>query len=334
MSAPDASELPWLAAACDTLRRARAGGRFPGALLIHEQAGAGGESLARFAAAVALCRESGAPCGRCVDCRRLASGTHPDLLWLGCAEDSNYIRVEQVRELCAELALTSHGAGATVAVIAPADAMNANAANALLKTLEEPRAGATLVLVSALPSRLPATVRSRCQRLAAPAPARAQCLTWLRARGGERDWETVLDVLGNAPLEALRVDAAALAKLREDTARALEEALRGTLDIPRTGEAWSRAADYGLRLTCLENWLTVRLEQAARAASQSSQMGGSTHLPSGRSALNMKTLVRALERLYELRQLGSTSINKALSLEQLFWELAPAPRAARGGPAR
>lgn len=323
MNVPALMDLPWLAPACDTLRRARSAGRFPGALLIHEQPGAGGEWLARFAAATALCREAAAPCGRCGDCRRLAAGSHPDFHWLTSGEDSNYIRVEQVRELCAELALTSHGAGARVAVIAPAEAMNANAANALLKTLEEPRAGATLVLVSAAPSRLPATVRSRCQRLVANAPARAQCLSWLREQGGERDWEAVLEVIGAAPLDALRVDAAALVKLREETGRALEQAVRGTMDIPRTSDGWARSADYALRLACLENWLTVRLERAARAAGQSQQMGGSAHLPSGRSALNMKTLVRTLERLYELRQLGSTSINKALALEQLFWELAP-----------
>ena len=334
MSTTEPAELPWLGGACETLRRARAGGRFPAALLVHEQAGAGGEWLARYAAMTALCRAAGAPCGHCEDCRRVGAGGHPDFHWLTTAEDSNYIKVEQVRELCAELALTSHGSGATVAVIAPAEAMNANAANALLKTLEEPRAGVTLVLVTAAPSRLPATVRSRCQRLVAPAPARAQCLAWLRGQGGERDWEAVLDVLGNAPLAALRVDATALVKLREDTARALEEAVRGTLDIPRTGEGWARSADYGLRLACLENWLTVRLERAARAAGQSSQMGGSTHLPGGRSAVNMNTLVRALERLHELRQLGATSINKALALEELFWELAPVQRTARGGPAR
>ncbi|MCC7461459.1 MAG: hypothetical protein IT480_03250 [Gammaproteobacteria bacterium] len=327
-------DLPWLASACEVLRRARAAGRFPAALLIHEQPGAGGEWLARFAAATALCRQTDAPCGHCGHCRRVAAGHHPDLHWLTSGEDSNYIRIEQVRELCAGLALTSHGAGASVAVIAPADALNAHAANALLKTLEEPRSGATLVLVSSVPSRLPATVRSRCQRLAAPAPQRAQCLAWLHEHGGAQDWEAVLDVIGLAPLDALRVDAAALVRLREQTAQALEEAVRGTLDTPRTGEGWARSADYGLRLACLENWLTVRLERAVRTSGQSVQIGGSTHLPTGRSALNMKTLVRALEQLYELRQLGSTSINKALALEQLFWELAPAPRSARGGTRR
>jgi len=326
-------QLPWLATACDTLRRARAGGRFPAALLIHEQSGSGGAWLALYAARTALCRAAGAPCGQCDDCRRVAADTHPDLLRVGPTEESKQIRVEQVRELCAELALTSHGAGATVAIIDPAEAMNANAANALLKTLEEPRPGATLVLVTAAPSRLPATVRSRCQRLSAPAPARAACLAWLEEEGGKRDWEAVLDLIGNAPLEALRVDVEALAKLRADSARALDEVARGTLDIPGACERWVKGGDYELRLACLENWLTVRLDRAARAAGQNPQMRGTAHLPSGRSPLNMKTLVRALDQLYQLRQLGSTSINKALALEQLLWELAPrvVPGSRRAG---
>lgn len=317
------ASLPWLADACSTLRRARAGGRFPAALLIHEQPGCGGEWLALYAARTALCRGAAAPCGQCEDCRRAAAGVHPDLLRLGPIEDSKQIRVEQVRELCADLALTSHRAGATVAIIAPAEAMSANAANALLKTLEEPRAGATLVLVTAAPSRLPATVRSRCQRLPAPAPSRAACLAWLEAQGGQRDWQAVLDVIGNAPLEALQVNAGALARLREESARALDEAVRGGLDIPATAERWAKAEDYALRLACLESWLTLRLDRAARAAGQMQQLRDSAYLPSGRSALNMKNLVGLLERLHELRRLGSTSVNRALALEQLLWELAP-----------
>ena len=77
---------------------------------------------------------------------------HPDLLWIRPPEDSRQIRIEQLRELTAELALMSHGGGYKVAVIAPADALNRFAANALLKTLEEPPARTLLVLVATQPS--------------------------------------------------------------------------------------------------------------------------------------------------------------------------------------
>ena len=101
------------------------------------------------AAQLALCREPDAPRGRCRDCRLFGAAQHPDFIELHPIEDSKLIRVEQVRELSEQLVLTAHAGGATVALLSPADSMNANAANALLKSLEEPRAGVTLILVSA-----------------------------------------------------------------------------------------------------------------------------------------------------------------------------------------
>src|SRR3984885_10088467 len=188
----------------------RAASRFSTGLLIHDERGAGGEALARFAAQLALCREPQAPCGRCRDCRMFAAAQHPDFIELHPIEDSEYIRVEQVRELTEQLVLTAHGGGATVALLSPADSMNANAANALLKSLEEPRAGVTLILVSATPSRLPATILSRCLRLRIPTPSRAASVALLDQRRGPGPWATVLDVLGDAPFEALDADPAEL----------------------------------------------------------------------------------------------------------------------------
>ncbi len=85
-------------------------------------------------------------------------------------EESRQIRIEQVRELADELALTSHQGGYKVGILTPADALNRFAANALLKTLEEPPARTLLILVATQPSRLPATILSRCQRLRVRAP--------------------------------------------------------------------------------------------------------------------------------------------------------------------
>src|SRR5450631_1062843 len=96
------------------------------------------------------------PCGHCRDCRLFLASQHPDFITVAPIEDSKLIRIEQIRELTEQLTLTAHGGGATAVLIAPADTLNANAANALLKTLEEPRPGVTLLLVASVPSRLPA----------------------------------------------------------------------------------------------------------------------------------------------------------------------------------
>jgi DNA polymerase III subunit delta' len=328
---PSALQTPWLAPQIEQLRRARAADRFPTGLLIHDERGAGGEALARFAAQLALCREADAPCGRCRDCRQWMAHQHPDFLWVGPIEDSKYIRVEQVRELAQELSLTSHNGGATVAVLIPADTMNPNAANALLKTLEEPRGGVTLILVCSVPSRLPATIVSRCQRLRVAAPTRAASVAWLEQQRGPGPWAAVLDVFGNAPFEALGVNPQELARLKSETDRALSDAAAGRMDVSATADRWGgKGAPFELRLACVETWITARIDEAAGRKRQTSELGDSAHLSESSSDMNIALMLRVLEGAYELRRLRLTSINRPLALEQLLWQL---PRAFRGSRA-
>ena len=320
LPAPRAEEAPWLDPLAEQLRRARAAGRFPPALLIHDERGAGGAALAYLAVQLALCRTPQAPCGQCRDCRLLAVGQHPDFMRVS-PEESRQIRVEQIRELCEQLALTAHGGHASVALIDPADAMNANAANALLKTLEEPRTGVSLILVSQLPSRLPATVVSRCQRLRVSTPSRAVSIAWLEQRGGKGPWEAVLDVLGEAPFEALAADVHEVARLKRDTEGAVIDLLAGRVEVGRLAEAWGRAEAFELRLACLETWLTSRIEGQLRRPYQPRELRNGAHLSQAGSDLNMARLLRVLDGLYELRRLRLSSINRPLALEQLLWAL-------------
>jgi DNA polymerase-3 subunit delta' len=315
------AQTPWLTPPFEQLRRARAAGRLPPALLIHQDRGSGGELLARCAAQLALCSAEPAPCGVCRNCRLFQASQHPDFYVLTPLEDSKQIRVEQVRELSEQLALTSHGGEVTVALITPADTMNANAANALLKTLEEPRPGVLLILLTASPSSLPATVLSRCQRLRVSAPTRRASLAWLAERAGPGPWATVLEVLGEAPFEALALDPSEMARLRADTHGALEEAVSGRLDVASTAERWGRLEGFELRLACVENWLTGRIDRAVGAGVQSPELRTGAHLPGAPSALNTPALLRLLEGVYELRRLRLSSINRALALEQLLWLL-------------
>jgi DNA polymerase-3 subunit delta' len=330
---PSALDVPWLAPQLAQLRRARAAHRYPTGLLIHDERGAGGEALARFAAQLALCREPDAPCGQCRDCRMFQVAQHPDFFELHPLEDSKFIRIEQVRELSEQLTLTAHGGGATVALLCPADALYPNAADALLKTLEEPRPGVTLILVSATPSRLPATILSRCLRLRVPTPSRAVSVAWLARVQGPGPWATVLEVLGDAPFEALGVDAAEVAQLKAETDRSLSDAQAGRMDIAATAERWARPESLHLRLACLETWITSRIDGAAGAPRQSSELRSSAHLPESASDMNIAVLLRLLDGVYELRRLRLSSINRSLALEQLLWQLPRAwQRVAARGP--
>lgn len=316
-------DTPWLEPALQQLQRARSAARFPSALLIHDPHGLGGEAVAQYAARLALCRRPNAPCGECRDCRQFDAGQHPDYLVVTPLEDSKQIRIEQVRELCEQLTLTAHGGQATVAVLTPADSMNVNAANALLKTLEEPRAGVTLILISAVPSLLPATILSRCRRLSLRPPSRDASIAWLERRRGPGPWAEVLEVLGEAPFQAWRADPAEVARVRRDTEQALQSASGGRLDAAAVAEQWGRAENLELRLTCFENWLTSRIDRGMRRAGKPREMRSGTHLPEFESDMNMTVLLRLLDGVYDLRRLRLSSINRPLALELLLRGLAP-----------
>src|SRR5262249_11510749 len=147
--------------------------------------------LARAFVARVLCREArgDAPaCGRCRACEQHAAGSHPDFVAVSFElRDDGKLRteitVDQIRALSARFALTPEAGGYQIAAIDPADAMNQSAANALLKTLEEPSGDTLLLLVSDEPSHLPATIVSRCARVEVRFPPRSEALAWLGTQG-------------------------------------------------------------------------------------------------------------------------------------------------------
>ena len=125
-------------------------------------------------------------CGSCAACQLVAAGTHPDLVVIEPRPPENSsskqpvlsIRIEVIRELCARLNTTSQFGGYRVAVLQDADRMRHEAANSLLKTLEEPGQDTLLLLVTSQPQRLPVTIRSRCQQIAFPMPTADEALSW------------------------------------------------------------------------------------------------------------------------------------------------------------
>jgi DNA polymerase III delta' subunit len=185
VSETTASRLPpWLDKAAAQLQRAHANQRMPHALLLHEAPGAGGELFATWAAQLLLCTGATPACGQCRSCQRVARNEHPDYRIIVPDPELKLgqITVDQVRDLGAGLALSSHEGAGTCVLIKPAHALNRFSANALLKTLEEPRPGVLLILLTSSPSLLPATLRSRCLRLRLPAPDRESALVWLQAQ--------------------------------------------------------------------------------------------------------------------------------------------------------
>lgn len=181
---------PWQQQAYDQAIAVLDAGRLTHALLICGPADLGKRALAEALAQRLLCRTpaNGRACGSCKSCSLLAAGTHPDRYEETLEPNEkgdlrSEIAVSQIRRLGERLTLTPQIGQMQVALVHPAEAMNRNAFNALLKTLEEPPPGRHLILVSDQPARLPATIRSRCQRLELRPPTRDQARAWLQGSG-------------------------------------------------------------------------------------------------------------------------------------------------------
>jgi DNA polymerase-3 subunit delta' len=203
--------LPWQRTAATEALAARES--WPHALLISGPRGAGKRTLALNFARSLLCespRADGLACGACPSCRYVAAGQHPDLQLVepftmdddGDVKQLDAIPVDRIRALIDWAQVTSHRGRAKVAIVVPAESLNVAAANALLKTLEEPPPDTYLLLVSHQPGRVPATLRSRCRRFEAPQADAAVAQQWLTDQGVAAP-ATVLAQAGGAPLLAL-----------------------------------------------------------------------------------------------------------------------------------
>lgn len=223
------SRYPWQDEIWRKLNDARQ--NLPHALLFQGRKGVGKFDFARAFAQGLLCetpRPSGEGCGQCLACGWLAQGNHPDFRSVepeALADNgeggetkgkkpSRQILIEQVRELAGLVNLSTHRNGMRVILIHPAETMNVNAANALLKTLEEPPQHTLIVLISHQPQFLLPTVRSRCLKIVFPIPAAEEALNWLR-RQGVGEPAPFLAQAGGAPLAALELASDELQEVRQ-----------------------------------------------------------------------------------------------------------------------
>ena len=200
---------PWQETQWRQITRQRRQDRLPHALLFQGPAGTGKKDFARALAHALLCsqpEDSARACGQCEACKLLHAGTHPDLRLLKPTPPANTtssnpvlsIKIDALRDIYRALAETSQFGGYRVAVIEDADRMPVQAANSLLKTLEEPGRDTVLILVSSHPHRLPVTIRSRCQLIRFQVPETAAALQWLQ-ECGIRDAGKALNIAHGAP---------------------------------------------------------------------------------------------------------------------------------------
>ena len=317
---PDAP-LPWHAAAMQRLSSAWRQQRWPHALLIYGADGLGKRLLAEAVAQSVLCdktRDELIACGNCASCKLLAARTHPDLMFISPLEDKQQIAIDQIREACASLALTSYRDGYKVVIVEPAHQMTIGAANSLLKTLEEPSSRTMLILLTSRPSGLPATIRSRCQQLAIRAPAERDGLAWLASAADTPVAPEVLRFAHGAPLRALALARGRYVTLWGEVNTALEALFAGRADVTQIAKQWTDD-DLIDRLLCVDHWLE---QQIRRVVGQTDDLVTSMVLPSEPSALNISRMFVCLDRVRELRiVLARTALQRELAVEALLLAL-------------
>lgn len=197
--------FPWLTSAWEQLVQYKIKQRLPNALLITGAEGIGKSTFAQQFAHYVLCQKStNQICGHCRSCQLFLAGNHPDYMLVQPEEDSNQVKIDQVRKIVQFLDQTSMSGDWQVVIVNPAEGLNRAAANSLLKTLEEPRGSVLIILVSHKPSLLPATIRSRCHQLKIAIPTKQQSLPWLQQEIGRNEAELFLDMADNLPIKALQ----------------------------------------------------------------------------------------------------------------------------------
>ncbi len=205
MNAKVAQALPWLAPIWQRLASQIQEQRLGHAILLLGQEGLGKRVLLREFSQQLLCLDStnSGPCGQCGSCHLFNAGTHPDLLMVEPEETGKQIKIEQIRRVTDFVNTTAQRANHKVVLLGPAEAMNINASNALLKSLEEPSSQTTLLLYSHQPSSLLATIKSRCQLYSVYTPPWQQALSWLEQNSQQSSLESALRLAKGAPLKAV-----------------------------------------------------------------------------------------------------------------------------------
>jgi DNA polymerase-3 subunit delta' len=315
--------LPWHDEQWRFLQQALLQGRLSHALLLSGPPGLGKRVFTLAFAQSLLCTDrdgEGLPCGICRQCELTLSGNHPDFRWLSPDPESKSgeITVDAVRVLTASVSLTAHGGSNKIIAIQPAHRMNNAAANSLLKTLEEPTPGTLILLLTDQPGRLLPTIRSRCQKVNFPPPARETAIAWLSDKVSHGDPQLLLNLANGAPLKALALDDSDLLNARKEMLTGFMQLLGGRRDPVGLARGWG-GFDRVLLLEWLAGWVIdlIRLSQGG-GMGQLFNRDHAQALQKTADKLNSKALHDYLLQVYDARRHVESNLNPQLALEKLL----------------
>lgn len=317
---------PWTEQQWQQLQTRRQQQQLPHALLLSGARGLGKRDFAIALAKSMLCtapQPDGTACGQCRHCQQFEAGSHPDFYLLEPEEAGKQIKIDQVRQLGQALALVSHQGGYRVAIIHPAENMNLAAANSLLKTLEEPPQNTLLMLVTAQPSQLPATILSRCQKIMFTAPERSNSLAWLKNEHSinEQDASVALAIARNAPLAALDYAKSEQIELRNTLFRSLVEIAEHEQPALQAMKPWLKL-DLFEPINWLYGWISDLIRARLMPGAQLYNQDLSQDLHNLAQRVDLKGLFGLQDEVNQVLRYPRAPFNPQLVMENLIlgWE--------------
>ena len=314
------SLLPWQQEDWRRLSGYISQNRIPQALLFSGSKGLGKHLLARQFAFSLLCSEplaDGLPCGHCHNCQLMRAETHPDMLLVSPDESGKTITIGKIRDILIKLSLKPQYQRYRAVIIDPADQLNNAAANAFLKFLEEPTERTILLLVTDKPGGLPATIRSRCQKLAMTYPERSVIMTWLQAQGIHDDLDTLIGLAQGAPLLALEYAQTDVIKLRRKCFNEWLDVAHQRVHPAMVAENWSKISP-AMILFWLTSWIIDSIKCIFQSPAQQ------LYNPDLFQALQdeaQRLELKGLYALYDLLLLNRSRLDTQLNKQLIFEEI-------------
>ncbi len=288
--------FPWQAGIWQQVQQVQQTGRMPHGVILSGPKGVGKEGFAHYLARCLMCLTpvDGHACQRCKSCLLIEASSHPDVRVFSPEDDGRILKVDQIRDLNEFIVKTPQQGLRKVAILHPAEAMNANAANALLKTLEEPSADAVLILISHASGQLLPTIRSRCQVWSFPLPAREDAAAWLKNKLSVSDQEAahLLQIAQGSPLQAAALAETGALELRASMLEELAQLLKRELSPFEVAARWQKQ-DLTLILSWLYQWC------ASLIAYQATGLPDKIHDESARKMLEYLAGKASAEMLYQ-----------------------------------
>ena len=315
--------LPWLQPNWAHLCDYRAQNRVPQALLITGNKGLGKQQLAQQFAFSLLCvkpQDNGLRCGRCDRCLLLNAQTHPDFIEISPEEPGKTITIGQIRSLVTRLTLKPQFESWRVVIVSPADLMNKAAANAFLKCLEEPTERTVILLVTDKPAYLPATIMSRCQKLAVAKPDKATVVTWLKQHNTEISQDNAMTLYGLAqgsPLLALDYARDGTLALRNDCFKAWMDIAKQRRHPVIIAEDWYKLPESSL-IFWITSWIIDMIK--CRYPIKSDWLYNPDLIESLQE-LSLQLELKELYKLYDLMLVNRQRLNTQINKQTLFEEI-------------